>query len=160
MGDTISNEKVASKVVGHKWAFNTPESKMKYGNKAKEIDYNFAPALDSDVVSTITHQKLLKLPLVHGNLLKEATRFNKDQTQSALHKVAQQTNMLLLKKVKSSNTQLVKNLILTSDIPLITKLLLLIKLAMSGTQQLYECLLQVDIYYLRTFHLTYHNKKK
>merc|ERR1712166_133505 len=105
-------------------------------------------------------KKLLKLPLVHGNLLKEATWFNKDQTQSALHKVAQQTNMLLLKKVKSSNTQLVKNLILTSDILLITKLLLLIKLAMSGTQQLYECLLQVDIYYLRTFHLTYHNKKK
>jgi len=54
--DTISNERVASKVVGHKWAFNTPESKMKYANKAKDVDYNFAPALDSDVTSTIAHQ--------------------------------------------------------------------------------------------------------
>jgi len=77
--DTISNEKVASKVVGHKWAFNTPESKMKYGNKAKEIDYNFAPALDSDVVSTITHQKAAETALGSWEL---AQRSNMVQQRS------------------------------------------------------------------------------
>lgn len=42
-------------MVGSKWAFKTPESAAKYSNKAKDVDYNFAPALDSDVASTISH---------------------------------------------------------------------------------------------------------
>jgi len=77
--DTISNERVASKVVGHKWAFNTPESKMKYANKAKDVDYNFAPALDSDVVSTITHQKAAETALGSWEL---AQRSNMVQQRS------------------------------------------------------------------------------
>ena len=57
MENTMENERISSKIVGHNWAFKTPESYEKYRNKAKDTDYNFAPDLDEDVVSTITHQK-------------------------------------------------------------------------------------------------------
>jgi hypothetical protein len=46
---TLSNERLASKMVGQKWAFKTPESAQKYKNKAKDVDYNFAPTLDGDI---------------------------------------------------------------------------------------------------------------
>ena len=53
MRGTLANEEWASKLVGHQWAFKTPESWEKYRNKAKDVDYDFAPKLDSDVNTTI-----------------------------------------------------------------------------------------------------------
>jgi len=55
--DSLSNEKISSKMVGHNWEFKTPQSAHKWHNHATNVDYNFAPNLDSDVVSTISHQK-------------------------------------------------------------------------------------------------------
>ncbi len=34
---------------GKQWIMGTKESKAKYHNKAKDVDYNFAPELDDDV---------------------------------------------------------------------------------------------------------------
>ena len=47
---TQENEKVASALVGHAWSFKTPESFEKYRNRAKDVDYNFDPALDEDMI--------------------------------------------------------------------------------------------------------------
>ena len=47
------NERIASKMIGHEWKFPTGDKKWK--NPAKDVDYNFAPELDSDVRSTIKH---------------------------------------------------------------------------------------------------------
>ena len=44
-----NNEKVASALVGHAWAFKTPESWEKYRNRAKDTDYNFDPKLSEDM---------------------------------------------------------------------------------------------------------------
>ncbi len=42
----------AEEINHHHWVFGTKESKEKWKNPAKETMYNFAPALDSDVVGT------------------------------------------------------------------------------------------------------------
>lgn len=49
---SLSNERLASKMVGKEWRFKTPGSWEEYRNKAKDTNYNFKPALDHDVVST------------------------------------------------------------------------------------------------------------
>ena len=46
-----NNEKVASALVGHNWEFKTPESFEKYRLRAKDVDYNFDPALDVDMIN-------------------------------------------------------------------------------------------------------------
>ena len=47
---TEENEKVASALVGHAWAFKTPESYEKYRLRSLDTEYNFDPALDEDMV--------------------------------------------------------------------------------------------------------------
>jgi len=54
---SILNERIASKLVGHKWNFKTDETWEKYRNKAKDTDYNFAPELDGDVKASIASDK-------------------------------------------------------------------------------------------------------
>jgi len=49
---TLENEKLASSMVGHHWDFGTEESKAKWHNKAKDTDYDFAPKLDGDMITT------------------------------------------------------------------------------------------------------------
>jgi len=49
---TGDNEKVASALVGHAWNFKTPESFEKWRNRAKDADYNFAPELSEDMVTS------------------------------------------------------------------------------------------------------------
>jgi len=46
------DEKVASALVGHAWAFKTPESFEKWRNRAKDVDYNFAPALSEEMITS------------------------------------------------------------------------------------------------------------
>ena len=53
IASSLENERVASKLVGHNWKFKTPESFEKYRNKAKDVDYNFAPNLDGDITASI-----------------------------------------------------------------------------------------------------------
>lgn len=49
--ESFQNAEIAEKIVGHKWKtqFHTDESKKKYSNPAKKVDYNFAPELDGDI---------------------------------------------------------------------------------------------------------------
>ena len=54
--DSIENEKIASKRLGHSWVFGTEESKAQWHNAAKDTDYNFYPKLDSDIVDSISNQ--------------------------------------------------------------------------------------------------------
>ena len=49
MTHTLENEALASKLVKHEWKFKTDESWEKYRNKAKDVDYNFAPELSDDM---------------------------------------------------------------------------------------------------------------
>ena len=49
---SIDDEKVASALVGHAWSFKTPESWEKWRNRAKDVDYNFAPELSEDMVDS------------------------------------------------------------------------------------------------------------
>jgi hypothetical protein len=47
----LSNLPVAEKIVKHEWtSMGTPENKAKYHNPAKDVDYNFAPELDHQIV--------------------------------------------------------------------------------------------------------------
>ena len=55
MVGTMQNEALASKMVGHNWVFGTDESKAKWHNVAKDTDYDFAPALDGDMIATAKH---------------------------------------------------------------------------------------------------------
>ena len=55
---TEANEKVASALVGHAWSFKTPESFEKYRNRAKDVDYNFDPALDSNMVDSLNSLRI------------------------------------------------------------------------------------------------------
>jgi hypothetical protein len=55
---TESNEKVASALVGHAWSFKTPESFEKYRIRAKDVDYNFDPKLDEDMVTAQNSEKI------------------------------------------------------------------------------------------------------
>ena len=43
---------IAENMLNHKFNFGTKETKEKYKNPAKDVDYNFAPKLDEDVIST------------------------------------------------------------------------------------------------------------
>jgi len=55
---TKKDEEVASALVGHGWAFKTPESWAKYRNRAIDTNYNFAPKLDADMVTSANSQKI------------------------------------------------------------------------------------------------------
>ena len=55
---TQENEKVASALVGHGWSMKTPESWEKWRNRAKEVDYNFDPALDGNMVDSQNSLKI------------------------------------------------------------------------------------------------------
>ena len=46
---------IAEAMHKHKLIMGTPESKAKWHNVAKDTEYNFAPDLDSDIVSTQSH---------------------------------------------------------------------------------------------------------
>jgi len=47
--DGLINLSVAEGIVGHHWA---GIDKDKYSNPAKKVDYNFAPALDGDIIDS------------------------------------------------------------------------------------------------------------
>ena len=55
---SIDDEKVASALVGHAWAFKTPESWEKYRNRAKDTDYNFAPELSEEMKTSLNSAKI------------------------------------------------------------------------------------------------------
>ena len=41
--------------MSHKLIMGTSKSKAKWANPAKDVDYNFAPKLDADMISTAKH---------------------------------------------------------------------------------------------------------
>lgn len=51
--NSIEDEKFASALVGHGWAFKTPESWEKYRIRAKDVDYNFDPELDENMKTSL-----------------------------------------------------------------------------------------------------------
>ena len=55
---TQENEKVASALVGHAWSFKTPESFEKNRARAKDVDYNFDPALDGNMIDSQNSLKI------------------------------------------------------------------------------------------------------
>jgi len=55
---TETDEKVAAALVGHAWAFKTPESWEKWRNRAKDTDYNFDPKLSEDMVTNANSVKI------------------------------------------------------------------------------------------------------
>ena len=59
--NTIQNERVASKLVGAQWTFPTGTEKWK--NPAKNVDYNFAPALSNDIRDSIASAKIAETQL-------------------------------------------------------------------------------------------------
>jgi len=47
----LANIPVAEKIVGQRWtSMGTEENKEKFHNKAKDVDYNFDPPLDHNIV--------------------------------------------------------------------------------------------------------------
>lgn len=52
MIDTDASLEIAEGIKQHKLIMGTEESKAKWHNKAKDTDYNFAPALEGDIIST------------------------------------------------------------------------------------------------------------
>lgn len=63
-------------MVGHKWEFKTPASAAKWHNHAKNVDYNFAPSLDSDVVGTIAHQRAAEARLGAWDFVQNQSEIN------------------------------------------------------------------------------------
>jgi len=52
INDDFESLKLAEGMVGHKFQIGTAASKEKWKNPAKDVDYNFAPKMDGDVIST------------------------------------------------------------------------------------------------------------
>jgi len=52
INDDFESIKLAEKMVGHTFQIGTAASKKKWKNPAKDVDYNFAPKMDGDVIST------------------------------------------------------------------------------------------------------------
>jgi len=48
----LINLLAAEKIVGHKLEMGTAASKARHHNPAKKVMYNFAPALDGDIVDS------------------------------------------------------------------------------------------------------------
>jgi len=49
----LANIPVAEKIIGQRWtSMGTEENKEKFHNKAKDVDYNFAPELDHQIVDS------------------------------------------------------------------------------------------------------------
>lgn len=53
INDNFDSLKLAENMVGHEFQIGTAASKAKWKNPAKDVDYNFDPALDGDVISTL-----------------------------------------------------------------------------------------------------------
>jgi len=53
INDNFASLKLAEGMIGHNFQIGSAASKEKWANPAKDVDYNFAPALDGDVVSTM-----------------------------------------------------------------------------------------------------------
>ena len=49
---TANSLDIAEKMFKHKIIMGTEESKAKWHNVAKDVDYNFAPALDGDIITS------------------------------------------------------------------------------------------------------------
>ena len=47
--DGMQNLNTAERIVGHHWV---GIDKDKYSNPARDVDYNFAPALDADIIAS------------------------------------------------------------------------------------------------------------
>lgn len=52
---TQEDERVASAMLNHAWAFKTPESWEKYRTRAKDVDYNFNPELSEDMTTSLNN---------------------------------------------------------------------------------------------------------
>ena len=76
IADTLRHEQMSSKMVGHKWEMKTPASALKWKNPAKDVDYNFAPKLDSNVVDTIENQKAAETRLGSWDLIQNQSELN------------------------------------------------------------------------------------
>ena len=49
----LANIPVAEHIIGQRWtSMGTEENKEKFHNKAKDVDYNFAPELDHNIVDS------------------------------------------------------------------------------------------------------------
>jgi len=68
---TLESEKLASAMVNHNWEFGTEESKAKWHNKAKDTDYNFAPELDHDMITTEKNLNNAQTTLKHKWVIKD-----------------------------------------------------------------------------------------
>lgn len=53
--DNFADLDLVEGALSHKLGLGTAASKAKWKNPAKDVDYNFAPKLDADVVSTQKH---------------------------------------------------------------------------------------------------------
>ena len=53
INDNFASLKTAEGMIGHTFQIGTAASKEKWANKAKDTDYDFNPALDGDVISTM-----------------------------------------------------------------------------------------------------------
>lgn len=74
--DTLGNEQLGSKMVGHQWQFKTAESKEKWANKAKDVNYNFAPHLDRNIIDTMTHARAAEGRLGESGLMQSQSEIN------------------------------------------------------------------------------------
>ena len=62
-----NNEKIASALVKHDWAFKTPESWEKWRNRAKDASYNFDPELSDDMKTTLSNMANAESSVVKAN---------------------------------------------------------------------------------------------
>ena len=62
----IENIPVAEALVGHKWtSMGSDFNKEKFRNRAKDVDYNFAPELEPDMVDSMNNLKNAEQALDH-----------------------------------------------------------------------------------------------
>merc|ERR1712032_967597 len=65
INDNFASIKTAEGMIGHEFQIGTAASKAKWANPAKDVDYDFNPALDEDVISTRSNLNLSEGQLGH-----------------------------------------------------------------------------------------------
>ena len=76
MVGTMNSIKIGEAMHNKKWVMGTKESKARYHNKAKDVDYNFAPALDEHIVDSQTNLANAEKRLGHNWVIEEEPAYN------------------------------------------------------------------------------------
>jgi len=81
MMDNEASLNQAQKDLSHDWEFGTKASKAKWKNPAKKVDYNFAPKLDGEIITTDKNLADAQTRLGHKWVIEDVSDYKPNYVQ-------------------------------------------------------------------------------